>query len=470
MHVKVVLTEKNLFAWKRALTWDDRKEKAVHILCHSATDGDSIKLLPHEFIVPHQQDYENRSAGYYCLKKSFVDRVINEAVSRQLDLIQSHVHPGDPGIFSAVDAVREPMFMRHIAEKVNEIYHGSLVFGNSLNTLDGWFYDRETDQLVEIEKVLAIGNDNLKIHIPHRSKLQNISVSPVTIRTSLAIGKASVKDLGAIDCGVVGASALGGPILEMLARDGVKSITVCDPDVIDETNLNRLPGTTLKDIGRPKVEFYADLIRRVNPELKVVAFQKSFYEPEVQSAFAQVDVIFGCVDSGARLSINRLALANLIPYFDMGVAIKVDNGKLSFAGGQVYSVIPGRGVCLNCSGAFDHLLTDYISPNERKLRESRGYVQAGSGFPEPSVMYLDYIVTGLGYGEFLKYVVGYAKPPYKIYFNQVPNRLVPSGSPSIGCVACRPDDYLGKGDKVPAMVPEKPIEDFGPSPKDLQMT
>jgi hypothetical protein len=215
------------------------------------------------------------------------------------------------------------------------------------------------------------------------------------------------------------------------------------------------------------VEFYADLIRRINPELKVVAFQKSFYESEVQSAFAQVDVIFGCVDSGARLSINRLALANLIPYFDMGAAIKVDNGTLSFVVGQVYSVIPGRGVCLNCSGAFDHLLTDYISPNERKLRESRGYFKAGSGFPEPSAMYLDYIVAGLGYGEFLKYVVGYAKPPYKVYFNQVPNRLIPSGSPSIGCVACRPDDYLGKGDKVPAMVPEKPIEDFGPSPEDL---
>ncbi len=456
MKAKITIMESNFSSLKQGLAWSDGKEKAALMLCHSRSWGDNIKLMPHKVIIPKLEDYTTRSAGYYKLKKSFTNKVFNEAIELQSDVIGCHIHPGNPGIFSGIDAVDEPRFMRHIAEKIDGIYHGSLVFGNSLNSLDGWFYDRKNNQLIGIEKVLVIGRNKLEIFVPHRKQAGSDEFCPSLGRTVLAFGKDAMSLIGKLNCGVVGASALGGPILEMLARDKVKSIMICDPDRIEETNLNRLPGATSGDIGRPKVEFNAEQIKRISPEIEVIIFQKSFYEEEVQSAFSQADVIFGCVDSGARLSINRLALANLIPYFDLGASIEVNNGTLNFVGGQIYNVIPGRTVCLSCSGAFDHLLHEYNSPKDLEFEVARGYIRGNVNELEPSVLYLDNCVAGLGYSEFLKYVLGRRDDEiFKVYYEEISNKLVTSRCFEVGCIACRDSDFLGKGDKVSFMVPRK---------------
>ena len=456
MNVKIAVTQHNFLSLEKGLEWDDGKEKAALMLCHSATYGDSVKLMPHKIIIPKLKDYTTRSAGYYKLKKSFINKVFNEAIELQSDVIGCHIHPGNPGIFSGIDAVDEPRFMRHIAEKIDGIYHGSLVFGNSLNSLDGWFYDRKNDQLVTIEKVLVIGRNKLEIYVPYRKQSRNHDFSPFLGRTVLAFGKEAMSLIGKLDCGVVGASALGGPILEMLARDKVKSIVICDPDCIEESNLNRLPGATPGDIGRPKAEFNAERIKRISPEIEVITFQKSFYEKEVQAALSQTDVIFGCVDSGVRLSINRLALANLIPYFDLGASIEVNDQVLNFAGGQIYNIIPGRNVCLICSGAFDHLLHEYNSSKDIEFEVAQGYIRGDVDESDPSVMYLDNCVAGLGYSEFLKYVLGRRDDEiFKVYYAEISNKLVSSTCSEAGCIACRDGDYLGKGDKVPLMIPRK---------------
>jgi molybdopterin/thiamine biosynthesis adenylyltransferase len=456
MNVKIATTQQNFFSLIKGLEWDDGKEKAALMLCHSSSLGDSIKLIPHKVIIPKLEDYATRSAGYYKLKKSFTNKVFNEAIELQSDVVGCHIHPGNPGIFSGIDAVDEPRFMRHIAEKIDGIYHGSLVFGNSLNSLDGWFYDRKNNQLVGIEKVLVIGRNKLDIFVPHRKQTRNDDFCPSLGRTILAFGKEAMSLVGKLDCGVVGASALGGPILEMLARDKVRSVMICDPDCIEETNLNRLPGATPGDIGRPKVEFNAERIKRISPEIEVIIFQKSFYDKEVQLAFSQADVVFGCVDSGARLSINRLALANLVPYFDLGASIEVNKGVLNYVGGQIYNVIPGRTVCLSCSGAFDHLLHEYTSPKDLEFEVVRGYIRGDINGLEPSVMYLDNCVAGLGYSEFLKYVLRRRDDEiFKVYYEEISNKLVTSRCSEAGCIACRESDFLGKGDKVPFMIPRK---------------
>jgi hypothetical protein len=427
MNVKIATMQHNFLSLIKGLEWNDGKEKAALMLCHTSRWGDNIKMMPHKVIIPKLEDYNTRSAGYYKLKKSFINKVFNEAIELQSDVVGCHIHPGNPGILSGIDAVDEPRFMRHIAEKIDGIYHGSLVFGNSLNSLDGWFYDRKTGRLIGIEKVLVIGRNKLDIFVPHRKQTRNDDFCPSLGRTILAFGKEAVSLVGKLDCGVVGASALGGPILEMLARDKVRSIMICDPDCIEETNLNRFLGATAGDIGRPKVEFSAERIKRISPEIEVISFQRSFYEKEVQAAFSQVDVIFGCVDSGARLSINRLALANLIPYFDLGASIEVKDRLLNFVGGQIYNVIPGRTVCLSCSGAFDHLLHEYNSPKDIEFEVARGYIRGDVNDLEPSVMYLDNCVAGLGYSEFLKYVLGRRDDEiFKVYYEEISNKLVSS--------------------------------------------
>jgi molybdopterin/thiamine biosynthesis adenylyltransferase len=311
----------------------------------------------------------------------------------------------------------------------------------------------------------------MAIFVPDRSRLSNQKL-PVSLgRSALAFGEEAMKSIGLLDFAVIGASALGGPIIEFLARDKANSIFLCDFDKIEETNLNRLPGTTPFDIDKLKVDFYAKKIKDISPNVKVYAFQKSFYDTKVQKAISQADVMFGCVDSGARLSMNRLAMANLIPYFDLGAMVVIEDGKLQFVGGQVYDVIPGRHVCLSCSGAFNHLLSEYNSPQKYELDIEQGYVKGDINIPNPSVMYLDSVIAGLGYSEFLKYVLGRREDDiYKIHYNEIANKIVSSRCSEAGCIACKDSDFLGKGDKVPLMFPrtDDDIKLIGPAEEQLR--
>ena len=270
--VKVVFLKQTFKALREALMWDG-SERAAYMLCHSSTYGDQVKLMPYKVFVPDESDYVKRSAGYYELGKPFINRVFNAAVESQSDFIQCHVHPGDPGIFSGIDNIEEPRSMRHIAEKIEGIYHGSLVFGNSLDTLDGWFFDRGEGKLVPIEKILVIGPNRLELFVPHGSCGHSVDLSPFLDRTVRAFGEAAVKLLGCLDCAIIGVSALGSPDLESVARDSWRSLLMADPDVIEPTNLNRLFMTSEADVGRPKVEFYSEYVSDINPELKIISFQ-----------------------------------------------------------------------------------------------------------------------------------------------------------------------------------------------------
>jgi molybdopterin/thiamine biosynthesis adenylyltransferase len=227
---------------------------------------------------------------------------------------------------------------------------------------------------------------------------------------------------------------------------------MCEPDIIDKSNLNRLPNTCPSDVGKPKVEFYADYLKRISPGIEGEPFQESFYEEYVQRAFSQVDVLFGCVDSGARLSMNRLAEANLVPYFDLGAGIRMEDGKPSFIGGQVYSVIPGRKVCLSCTGVFDSLLHEFNSPEQKEMDRSQGYLPDDT--TDPLVMFLDYTIAGIGYNQMLKYVWGTDDEEiFSVHYNGATNKLNEIKCDEAGCINCEAEGFLGKGDKVPMMVP-----------------
>jgi molybdopterin-synthase adenylyltransferase len=68
---------------------------------------------------------------------------------------------------------------------------------------------------------------------------------------------------------VVGAGGLGAPVLLYLAAAGVGTVGIVDDDVVALSNLQRQVIHTTPDIGVPKVESAAALIRRLNPHVAV---------------------------------------------------------------------------------------------------------------------------------------------------------------------------------------------------------
>ena len=74
---------------------------------------------------------------------------------------------------------------------------------------------------------------------------------------------------------VAGNGGIGCQVIEILARAGVGSFRLIDPDVFDISNLNRQTYATIETIGQAKSEVAAKRIREINPYAKV---EKVFVE------------------------------------------------------------------------------------------------------------------------------------------------------------------------------------------------
>ena len=70
---------------------------------------------------------------------------------------------------------------------------------------------------------------------------------------------------------VIGAGGLGAPVLLYLAAAGVGTLGVIDDDVVTLSNLQRQVIHATPDLGMPKVDSAAALIRRLNPHVAVEA-------------------------------------------------------------------------------------------------------------------------------------------------------------------------------------------------------
>lgn len=69
---------------------------------------------------------------------------------------------------------------------------------------------------------------------------------------------------------VVGAGGIGGAAVELLARSGIGTIILVDPDIFDETNLNRQNFCCSDVIGEPKVDVAGLRVRYINEEVDVI--------------------------------------------------------------------------------------------------------------------------------------------------------------------------------------------------------
>jgi adenylyltransferase/sulfurtransferase len=119
------------------------------------------------------------------------------------------------------------------------------------------------------------------------------------------IGKEGQKKIKGTAVLVVGAGALGCPVLQYLTAAGVGTLGIVDNDWVDLTNLNRQVLYTLKDIGKPKPLAARERLRLLNPEVK---FNIHFMRLDKESALKIIslyDIIVDCTDNFAsRYLIN----------------------------------------------------------------------------------------------------------------------------------------------------------------------
>jgi molybdopterin-synthase adenylyltransferase len=123
---------------------------------------------------------------------------------------------------------------------------------------------------------------------------------------------------------VVGMGGLGTPAAHFLAAAGVGTITICDADAVDLTNLQRQVLYATADIGMPKVDAAAQRLAAVNPDVRVTRVPARVGPDTLVPLVAAADVVLdGCDNFATRHAVNRACVVARKPLVS-GAAIRFD--------------------------------------------------------------------------------------------------------------------------------------------------
>ena len=95
---------------------------------------------------------------------------------------------------------------------------------------------------------------------------------------------------------IPGMGGVGGVHLITLARLGIGSFHIADPDQFDVANFNRQYGATIDNLGRGKAEVMSEAVRGVNPEVKLATWHERITESNMDDFLSGVDVLVDGVD------------------------------------------------------------------------------------------------------------------------------------------------------------------------------
>lgn len=106
---------------------------------------------------------------------------------------------------------------------------------------------------------------------------------------------------------VIGAGGLGSPVALFLAASGVGTLTLCDNDSVDLTNLQRQIAHRTASIGKAKVTSAKETLAEINPDVNVVTLIERANELRLAELVKQVDVVVDCSDNfPTRYALNRV--------------------------------------------------------------------------------------------------------------------------------------------------------------------
>jgi molybdopterin/thiamine biosynthesis adenylyltransferase len=153
------------------------------------------------------------------------------------------------------------------------------------------------------------------------------------------VGEAGQARLGAARVLVVGAGALGSPVVLYLAAAGVGRMTIIDCDTVELSNLSRQPLHRESDLGLAKSASAAATARAINPEVEVEAVPRRLSAEEASMAVAGYDLVCDATDD----FVIKFALNDAC----VGAGVPLVHAAILQYGGQLTTIVPG-GPCYRC--------------------------------------------------------------------------------------------------------------------------
>jgi molybdopterin/thiamine biosynthesis adenylyltransferase len=431
---------------------DPRETAAVLLAGEAKTDGGLVLTINRIIWVPDSA-YELRTGRELQIASRGWMPALRIASDDGLLPIFLHTHPGSHAAPSERDDIVDAQLSTTFRTRVGCSLYASLIFGGTpdIPTLTGRVFERAPRPRA-VTRIRVAGR-RLRI----QNAEDNDAASPpldIYDRQVRAFGPEGQRLLRDLRVGVVGCGGTGSAVLEQLTRLGVGSLTFIDYDTVTDTNITRIYGSTLADVGRLKVDVLNDHLTSIGLGTTLVPVEGNITQRSIMEHLRGCDLIFGCTDDdGGRGVLSRLAYWYLIPVIDMGVVIASRDGNVSGVFGRITTATPGE-PCLLCRGEFDPVRAreEQYSETERQGLVDEGYAQ-GLADRDPAVVAYTTLVAAHAVADALQRLFGFGDMaiPGKQLFRISDREIRPQKCASRdGCYCTRPSN-LGRGDRQSAL-------------------
>ena len=120
---------------------------------------------------------------------------------------------------------------------------------------------------------------------------------------------------------VIGCGGLGGHVSQLLARTGVGGLALCDPDVFEESNLNRQLFCTEDSLGKSKALALQEGLRRLASHMDIHIFPEAANRENLPGMLHGADVLADCLDNiRTRRELEQAARRAGIPFVHGSIA------------------------------------------------------------------------------------------------------------------------------------------------------
>jgi molybdopterin/thiamine biosynthesis adenylyltransferase len=410
-------------------------------------------------------DYVTGSRGHRQLRAEFIAVCIEYCRASALGYLAVHNHAGDQQVaFSDTDRASQERGYPTLLGLLGGPPVGALVFARRAAAGELWF---SGGQRCAVRSVRAIG-----------PVLHHLLPAPPSARAAgaaydrqvLMFSDAGQQYLADCKVAVVGLGGVGSLLVELLARLGVGTLVLIDPDRVELSNLPRLAGATRWDARWPfagsamppllrrfsqayaarKTTVAARVARQANPGCRIIRISRNVAEATVARECRDCDFLFLAADSmQARLVVNALSQQYLIPGLQIGSKIvpTVDGRGLEDAYSVVRWLLPGHG-CLWCNG----LISPEQLAREAKTAGERRAQQYGIDAPNPSVITLNAVGASHAAATFMTSYLDLAcevGPPNDFRFRHLRREAfldAPRQDPA--CPECSVQGRMGRGDAL----------------------
>jgi len=328
--------------------------------------------------------------------------VMEAAMNETLGIVVFHAHDHDGVPSLSHDDLQNankliPMFQKRVPGRP----HGTIVL--SRTHASGLVWMPTVRKPLPLARLRLFGSAILDL----QSQRESIAGETPTqyARQTLVVSPQGQARLRGAKIAVVGVGGGGSHVIQQLAYLGVGEIVAIDPDAYDESNRHRLVSALKADLGRPKVDIFHRLVKKIGLTGRVRPVRAGVPDRDAVEALRQCDVIVGCVDTlFARSDLQELASRYLIPYVDIGAAIRVipdasaSDARVVVAG-NIFTFVPGS-FCLWCLG--------FLSPEKLEAEQNgptRGYFEKNT--QEAQVVSFNGVLASQAVTEVLQLLVGF---------------------------------------------------------------